>query len=495
MLANADYTFTLNVSVGCYPRKKPEKRWMIQYSPQLMTFSDFDELQHKGKAFCFNFKDVDESGLVTQYQKTTSGFDYTNIIFFDIDKMPREQDMETYIANLPFKPTFAYTTLSNGIETEYWKYNYRLLYALDEPVRSVQEFNAYYYAIAAANGFQQRIYPDGTKYEFDNRDVSQQYYGGGENSKSYRTDIIYSPDDFMYYLVDGEELRKQMTKRGSSKKRTTIPNEDNNIEKRGKAYNIRLEKPFYTNLFGMAPSEFLHEYDCWKYTYERGIETELTLSDDERYWIYPENYQKVNRKWEKVWDYERCRNRRMIVKWEIGSGRRKRMYVTAQIIKQNVPGISIEQLIYCLVRERYYYYDNSDNRLNNDFIIQTANNALSYTFELSPCKHPAISPNMDYWRLYGVRSATAASNIIKKEQKETQVLTYCDFNLSIKENLQILEEHGIKVSKSYLYALRKQVKEKETEPQESEETNVTTEYLEVRPAWLGKDWNNGDWLF
>ena len=501
MLANTEFTFTLNVSTGCYPRKKPEKNWMVQYSPQLMTFTDLEELQRKGKSFCYNFKDVDESGLVTQYQKTIEGFDYTSVIFFDIDKMPVPRDMENYIDPLPFKPTFAYTTLSNGTETEYWKYNYRLLYALDEPVRSVEEFDTIYYAIAAANGFQQHIYPDGTKYEFDYRKVNQQYYGGGENSQTYRTDIIYSLSDFSSFIEAGKTLQAKMKISKGKKKRTKdFPNENNNQKtQEGEAYYSQMESPFFNDLFSLAPSEFLATYDAkWKFIYDASLATERKLSDDGRYWTYPEDYQDIYRNWQTVTDLDRetvFRKRKQIVKWKIGSGRKKRMYVTAQIMRHNVPDIRREELIYCLVRERYFYYDNSDNNLNNKFLIQVADNAFKYEFSLTPKeKVPKYSANKEYWAARGY-NANAAKNIIKKEMREAEIRPLCDFSLSIKENLDILHEKGIKVGKSYLYGLRKKVKEEEEVTREPDKDEaVAPENESIRPAWWG-DWSDTfkDW--
>lgn len=189
MLTNSDFTFNLNVSTGCYPNKKPEKAWAVQYSTQTLTLTELETLQREGKAFCYNFKETSDSGLVTAQEKTLKGFDFTNIIFYDIDKMP--YPMQEYIDKTTFKPSLAYTTISNGKEG---KFGYRLLYAIQEPLQSIEDFDSIYYAIAAANGFTQRIYEDGTKYEFDYRRVNQQYYGGGRNSETFRTDIIYSMD-------------------------------------------------------------------------------------------------------------------------------------------------------------------------------------------------------------------------------------------------------------------------------------------------------------
>ena len=455
MLANKDFSFNLNVSTGSYPYKKPEKAWAVQYATQTLTLPSLKELQQRGKAFCYNFKDVDESGLITAHQKTLNGFDYTNIVFYDIDKMP--YPMQDYISCLPYKPSLAYTTISNGKDG---KYGYRLLYAFQEPLQSIDEFDAIYYAIAAANGFQQRTYEDGTKYEFDYRKVNQQYYGGGENAETYETDLVYSTQDFSSFIDDGETLKQQIGSKSSTKKKF-FPNQNNIGEAREeKTYCSQLENPFYADLFTLPPKDFLFKYDAELIDlYNAAIATRLTLSEDGKYWIYPEDYQEVKRNWGTGKVYGRDwrvkeENKRCVKKWPIGSRRRRRLYITAQIMKHNVPDITKEELIYCLVRERYFYYENTDNKLNNKELIQIAENALKYNFPLSPCKHPEWSINKDYW-LRGNITANAAKNIVRKEINEERIMSLYDFNLSVKDNLSFLRENGIKVGKSTLYALLK----------------------------------------
>lgn len=453
MLANTDFTFNLNVSTGCYPYKKPEKAWAVQYSTQSLTLTQLEKLQREGKAFCYNFKNVSDSGLVTAHEKTLEGFDYTNVIFYDIDKMP--YPMQEYIDRTTFKPSLAYTTISNGKEG---KFGYRLLYAIREPIHSIEEFDSIYYAIAAANGFTQRVYEDGTKYEFDYRRVNQQYYGGGRNSDTFRTDIIYSVSDFSSFLEQGNTLKEQISpsKSKNSKKQDSFPFQNNiSNAQEEQAYCSHLESPFYSDLFSMSPKDFLYKYDFdGLEIYKAAVATELIPSGDGKYWIYPEDYQEIKRNWGVNAEGRRC-----VTKWQIGSGRKKRLYVTAQIMKHNVPDITKEELIYCLVRERYYYYTNSDNNLNNKVLIQIADSALSHEFTLSPCKHPKFSINKGYW-LQGNTTANAAKNIVRKEIKEEQVLSLYDFNLSVKDNLKVLKDNGIKVGKSYLYSLRKRYADK-----------------------------------
>lgn len=462
MSENTEFEFAISVSTGSYPTKKPEKAWEIQYSPQTITIPDLERLQREGKSFCYNFKDVSDSGLITVHQKTLKGFDYTNVLFYDIDKMP--VSMNDYIKPLPFKPTLAYTTISNGIdkhEGKYGVFGYRLIYAFQEPVTSIDEFDELYYAIASANGFRQQQYDDGTKYEFDYRKVNQQYYGGGLNSETYRSDIVYCQADFSAYIEQGIKLRQTISGGSKTKNKKSTKEKENfprqiiiRQAQEGQAYYSEMENPFFNDLFTLSPSDFLLTYDkAYLDVYHRSLSSPLTLSTDGKYWIYPEDYQEVKRHW--------CRDengKRHVGKWAIGSGRKKRMYVTAQIMRYNVTNITREELIYCLIRERFYY-DNSDNNLNNKFIIQVADSALSNEFKLSPCKHPKISVNKDYAQAMGM-TANAAKNHIRKEMKEEQVMAYYDFGLSVKENLKVMKANGIKVGKSYLYNMRQKYADK-----------------------------------
>lgn len=460
MLVNKEFTFSLNVSVGCYPTKKPKMFYLLQYQTESgITIQDVIELEKKGKSFCYLFKEVNEGGLVTQEQKTISGFASTSVIFFDIDKMPIS--MTDYIKPLPYKPSFAYTSYSNGTEHEYWKYGYRLAYVFDKPVTTVQDFDTLYYSIAAANGFTPRKHPDGTPYEFDYRIVNQQYYGGGIRSESYATDIIYSQDDFSSFKDKGLELQrviqvskpKQKQSKPKGTKKTSFPNE-NNIAKRGNAYSSQMENPFYSDFYSLPPKEFIDKYQRdYIGAYHASLTTPLLDSGDIRYAYLPEDYQEIKRHWGINAEGKRC-----VRKWEVGSGRKKRLYVSAQIMKHNLPDITKEELMYNLAFERYHYYDNSDGNLNNKILETIAENALNYTFSLSPRKHKSFTVNKEYCASVGL-TCNQVKNTIRKEIKESQVLALYDFGMSVKENLQVMKDNGIKVGKSYLYELRKRYSE------------------------------------
>lgn len=147
--------------------------------------------------------------------------------------------------------------------------------------------------------------------------------------------------------------------------------------------------------------------------------------------------------------------------WKIGSGRKKRMYVTAQIMRHNVPDMSIECLIFCLVYERFYYYCNTDDKLDNDFLLQTAENAFIYNLDLRQSKHPSYSVNKQYWAALGL-TANQAKQIVGRQIRESRILGVYDLSKSVKENLDTMHSMGIKVGRSTLFKLISEIKKGNT---------------------------------
>lgn len=448
MTVDKDFSFELNVSTGSFPTAKPSSKYVgkIQYQTQTITLAQMEDYQRQGKSFCYLFRQADEAGLVSQQQKTLDNFEHTQLIFFDIDKMPVQ--MEEYISPIQCKPSLSYTTYSNGIDG---KYGYRLIYAFSTPVSSIEEFDSLYYAIAAANGFRQQVNEQVEKFEFDYRQVNQQYYGGGAGSTSVRTDIVYEVSDFSQYVVQGTELKNKISSSTKSSNRKTVSqsqcSNQNNNKREGekKAYNSDLNTSFFNDLYSLSPSDFLLSYsEQFHSDYLASISTPLLDSGDERYLLYPDNYYEVFRLWRM--DAE---GRRSVHRWAVGSGRKNRLYITAQIMVHYLPDISREQLIYNLVCERLTYYNNSDNKLNNDFIVSTADNALKYSFNLAASKHHNFKVNKAYCIENGI-TPQALSNIIRREMKEAQVFELYDFTKSQKENLRILKENGIKICRTTL---------------------------------------------
>ena len=121
----------------------------------------------------------------------------------------------------------------------------------------------------------------------------------------------------------------------------------------------------------------------------------------------------------------------------------------------NMPDMSLEQLVYNLVRERDEYYCNKDGQLRESVLIDIAKNAFKYRdIPIQSKNKKKYKVNKDYWAEYGIKP-NEAKNVIRGKLHEEEVLAVYDFSKSVKENLENLKALGIKAGKSYLYDLVK----------------------------------------
>ena len=435
MSTDSNLTFNLSVSTSPFPCKPTSfDAARITYETKNLNLEELEKKVKEGYAFCYNFFPTD-TGILTQSDRHIDKFDYTNTLFFDFDKMP--QSMTEFISSLSYKPSLAYTTYSNGTDG---KYSYRLIYAFRLPICTQQDFENIYWSVANANGFKQLKYPDGTKYGLDYRKVNQQYYGGGDGTITYHSDNVYLESDFNTTISN------------------TVNNNiiDNNLfpfknkERKGDTSYSQMESSFINDLYSLPSKAFLDKYrDDYERVYLDALSTRLTLSPDGTHFLYPDNYMEIKHKIRKV------EGKVLVEKWTDGEERRKKLYIAAKILLNNYPEMSPEQLIYCLIRERNDFYDNSDKQLRNDIIVGIAKNAFEYRdVKLKSIKHPSFKVNKEYWKEKGY-NALQASRFILKEQHLQEVLNAYDFSKSVKENQEVLKELGIKAGKSYLYNLKK----------------------------------------
>ena len=79
--------------------------------------------------------------------KNNRDFRYTNIISIDVDHS--SETMDDMVERLNYKPTFAYTSCSNGMDGEN---RFRLVYCFEEKIEDVGEYKELVSAIFDANG-------------------------------------------------------------------------------------------------------------------------------------------------------------------------------------------------------------------------------------------------------------------------------------------------------------------------------------------------------
>lgn len=414
MLSNSDFTFTLSVSEKNYPCK-PNGTEMRKcaFIPLQLTAESALQCALQGRAFCYIFKTDNNTGYLPIKEKTNKNFISTSTIIYDFDRM--DVDMCDFIQQITYKPSFAYPTYSNGINGES---RFRLAYIFDSEIHGENNFEEIYFAIANANQFVRETKEHGG---LDVRTVSQMYFGTTSTAETYTSHYIYNLSDFKDFIIP--IIKKEQMVNKQSKKVNTDK------------YDI-INKDFLEDFNNLSFDDFFAKYFiAYNHNYKTSLESPLTLSTNEMWYEYPNDYFAVVRK----------RNGRLILKWDIGEDRKKKLYITAQLMLHNAPNLSLENLIYNLSIERRYYYNNSDNKIDNIVLLQTAINAFNQRITLDPSKHGSFRVNKNFWEEQGI-SIRRAVGYIRRERKAQEILPYIDFTKSIPENYKMLTENGINIS-------------------------------------------------
>lgn len=410
MLANSEYEFTLFVSQKNYS-SKPSKDEMpkMRFVPQQLTIESALECATQGKAFCYTFQSDKADGSLSVKDKKKENFISTSAIIYDFDDM--KVSMADYINSITYKPSFAYPTYSDG---KNGLSRFRLAYVLDAEILGESDFNAIYHAIANANQFVKETKEQGG---WDVRSVAQMYFGTTQDVSTYISNTVYSINDFQPYIAPVIEKKKS-----ESKSLNTC--------------QYAIDKEFLYNLYHSKYEDFFKIYfDSYYPNYSQSLETTLTLSENEMWYEYPDDYVAVFRK----------REGKKVLKWNIGADRKKKLYITAQMMLHNRPDLTIENLIYNLYIERKYYYNNADNKINNQVLIDTAVNAFNRRINLNPSNHSSYRVNKEFWSEQGV-GVHQAKGFIRREIRVQEILPYIDSNKTVRENYNNLIQNGVEMS-------------------------------------------------
>ena len=414
MLVNSDYEFRLFISQKNYDSKPTQDEMpKMRFVPKQLTIESALECAKQGKVFCYTFLSNKADGSLSVKDKKKENFISTSAIIYDFDNM--EVSMADFINSIQFKPSFAYPTYSDG---KNGLSRFRLAYVLDEEILGESDFNAVFHAIANANHFTPETKEQGG---WDVRSVAQMYFGTTQAESTYISNTVYSIDDFERYMVP-------VTVNGTSTKKS----ESKNLN----TCQYAIDKEFLYNLYHSKYEDFFKSYfDSYYDNYTQSLETTLTLSDNEMWFEYPDDYVAVFRK----------REGKKVIQWNIGENRKKRLYITAQMMLHNCPELTIENLIYNLYVERKHYYNNADNKIDNQVLIDTAVNAFNRRINLNPSNHSSYRVNKEFWSEQGV-GVHQAKGFIRRERKVQEILPYIDSYKTIKENYQILIDNGIDIS-------------------------------------------------
>lgn len=434
--------FEISISTQAYPDKNLIKWNSVEYQRQSITVEEFARLIKNGHCFCHSFK---TKGLLFGLsEKKDVNFLSADMVFVDIDDSDIE--MNDFVGHLSKKPTLYYTTPNNHTEKANYKYRFRLCYLFCLPIYTVEKFHSLY------DGIAESIRQDVQGMEIkDNcgRTPSQQFSGNAKvECELYITDNVFSHSDFPYQSNNVSFSSSLLISNGNLSK-SAKENDDAIAE----VEDLTIaDKGFISDVNSLSPYDLIGKY---RTKYEYFTHTELYYENG--YALIPTDYQEIFRQ---TYRTSFIKNNGDEIKFSAvkklrdGDNRRKKLYIAGLIMKKILPSITFEHLLYNLICERTYYYDNSDRVLSNKVLANIARNVVKKPLEdirlQSKRKKREFEVDKSYCALHGI-SPNAMKNKVRKMLKDEEIGNAYDCSLSVSENLAAFKDMGIYVGKSKLY--------------------------------------------
>ena len=422
-----DKEIELSLSVDYY-MSKPKNIAQIRYKRRTFTQNSLMIVLKTGYCVAHCFRTQNE--IFTQSEKTNDNFEYTQMIGIDIDDC--DTDMETFIKALKRKPTFAYTTFSNGIKGN----RFRMIYLFNQKIDSIPLYKAVYNWITEGLNINDNCM----------RSVSQQMFGTNFAAKWYNSNVWYDVPHFDESVITNQSaiFKVQFSKCKNQSEEIKVQN----------GVSSQISKSFMDDMDCMASMDFINKYrNCYPYF----TETELQYKDG--YAVIDSNYYVVRRMWyNQVYETkDGTVTVNEVRKYKDGNKRRIRMYNTARILRNIKNDITAEHLAYILYCEREYYYDNSDNILSNERLLSIATEITSMPMErviMDNNGKNRFKVDKSYWAEKGITPKQAVQ-IVRGQINDRNIGELYDCSLTDKENIKMMNEYGIKVSLITLKRWRK----------------------------------------
>lgn len=434
--------FEVSISTQSYSDKNLIKWNSVEYQRQSITVEEFARLIKKGHCFCHSFKTKEQ--VFGLSEKKDRNFLSADMVFIDIDDS--DVEMNDFVGRLYKKPTLYYTTPNNRTEKSNYKYRFRLCYLFSLPIYTVETYHSLY------DGIAESIKKDIQEVEIkDNcgRTPSQQFSGNAKvDCELHITDNVFSFSDFPSQNNNVSFPSSLLISNGNP---ATTQKKDSGEVKDMDGITIA-DKDFICDVNSLSPYVLMDKY---RTKYQYFTHTELHYQNG--YALIPSDYQEIFRQ---TYRTSFIKNSGDEIKFfavknlRDGDNRRKKLYIAALIMKKIMPNITFEHLLYNLICERTYYYDNSDRVLSNKVLANIAQNVVKMPLEdirlQSKQRKKKFEIDKSYCALHGI-SPNAMKNKVRKLLNDEEIWNVYDTSLSVTKNLAAFKEMGINIGKSKLY--------------------------------------------
>ena len=400
--------------------EKPTRYHLIKLKKQVIEdLEDFFEKISSGYGFSSNFYDHDEE--FGMGHKTTSNFDYTNLVVLDIDEEKSISPYEFY-DKMPheYRPTYTYTSYRHNPQEE--KMKYHLVYVYKEKIKNIKQYQHEYDRWVSTI---KQTFPDMV---FDSACRSGVQYINGTNKELPNFEEYASNNLFSLSSSIRMDKEEQNTNR--------CPVKHNNKKEE---YILSLTGQFKEDLHRMGIKDFIDKY---RHIYPYITENQLKYNKDYngiRYIDLEEEnveYIKIFRQWSISKE-----GKREITKTKEGK-RKKTLYIKGlyfrKIWELNGQPITDEHLVYCLMYELFQHMEYSG--FGVDEILDVAKHVQHA--DLSNLKHKQPKYKIDPSIKSEGYSIPQASAIVRGQRTMEQIARYYDFSKSIRENEKELKQIG-----------------------------------------------------
>lgn len=415
----------ITFSIKSYKTKPTDYSKIHLKKEQVEKLENFYDKVRSGYGFCSNFMDQDEEFGFSR--KTTSNFDYTNLVTIDIDEEKSISPCEFYY-RLPneHKPTYIYTSYRHNPQEGQMKYH--IVYAYHDKIKSIKQYQYEY------DKWTKTIHQTFPTMIFDNACRSGVQYINGSNSSLPCFEEYIS--DNLFHLSN-----------------TNHTNDINNVcpvkhNKLKNEYILTLTGQFQEDLHTMKMKQFIEKYrQIYPYLTENQLEYNKNYNGIRYVDLEEDNieYTKIFRKWSISKE-----GKREIARTKEGK-RKKTLYIKGlyfrKIWELNGQPITDEHLVYCLMYELFQYMEYSG--LGVDEILGVAKYVQCADLTNLQHKQPKykIDPSIKS-EGYSIQQASA---IVRGQRTMEQIAQYYDFSKTIRENREdLLKIGGIPCSRGTL---------------------------------------------
>lgn len=441
MKQEENYLFNVTISSNSYNHKPTSYDYshMTWEAKANISINDFDVFIRKGYSYCHIYKNN---------VRSKANFLYTQVVNIDVDDST--MSMGDFISGLAVKPSYAYTTCSNGIKG----YRFRLLYCFEDRITK-EQYPLLYSQIIKRNNLKLA----------DNcgKTISQLMNGNGlPQVESYKSDYIYNINDFLkestYTINDIDipsyhctntsvsSLTSQHHLSSSILYDSNVKNETN--IKGYKGYVMRLLNK-YSTLSNEDIIQFITKY-------ESVIDDYCSIEDDKDFLdkysqvpIFQHTPIEYDEEGIKVFDEDEEYYALFVPyykrdgKWHIKrytTNRHNKLYAECCLLRcMDIDAMDFEILLINTVSRKKAFYNNQDGELDKKFILRTVISVLFKDInelKRGSSKHPKVTTSKEYCLKHGLNRRKYSHKAVKMN-KHREIGSWYDCSLPITENYNI----------------------------------------------------------